>query len=199
MVTRKRNVAVLLYEHVDGLDFCGAFDIFATASDWGKDFYTYTVSEKSELINTISSFTIAPKYNFSDCPKPDILVVPGGIGARTEMNNSELTSWIRCTSENAEIVLSICTGALLLAKADLLSGLKVTTNQRAMDLLAQVAPKDCEIVRNVRYVDNGKIVMSAGVTAGMDASLHVVSKLLGEERAVETASRLEYRWNREIL
>ncbi|WIV20303.1 DJ-1/PfpI family protein [Paenibacillus polygoni] len=198
-MTRKRNVAVLLYEHVDGLDFCGAFDIFATASDWGKDFYTYTVSEKSELLNTISSFTVAPKYNFSDCPKPDILVVPGGIGARTEMNNSELTSWIRCTSENAEIVLSICTGALLLAKADLLSGLKVTTNQRAMDLLAQVAPKDCEIVRNVRYVDNGKIVMSAGVTAGMDASLRVVSKLLGEERAVETASRLEYRWNREIL
>ncbi|WP_201450671.1 DJ-1/PfpI family protein [Paenibacillus sp. An7] len=173
-MTRKRNVAVLLYEHVDGLDFCGAYDIFATASDWGKDFYTYTVSEKSELINTISSFTVAPKYNFSDCPKPDILVVPGGIGARTEMNNSELTSWIRCTSENAEIVLSICTGALLLAKADLLSGLKVTTNQRAMDLLAQVAPKDCEIVRDVRYVDNGKIVMSAGVTAGMDVSLHVI-------------------------
>ncbi|GIP44394.1 AraC family transcriptional regulator [Paenibacillus sp. J45TS6] len=196
---RKRNVAVLLYEHVDGLDFCGAFDVFATASDWGKDFYTYTVSEKSELINTISSFTVAPKYNFSDCPKPDILVVPGGIGARTEMNNSELTSWIRRTSENSEIVLSICTGALLLAKANLLSGLKVTTNQRAMDLLAQVAPKDCEILRDVRYVDNGKIVMSAGVTAGMDASLHVVSKLLGEERAVETASRLEYGWNREIL
>ena len=196
---RKRNVAVLLYEHVDGLDFCGAFDVFATASDWGKDFYTYTVSEKSELVNTISSFTVAPKYNFSDCPKPDILVVPGGIGARTEMNNLELTSWIRRTSENSEIVLSICTGALLLAKANLLSGLKVTTNQRAMDLLVQVAPKDCEILRDVRYVDNGKIVMSAGVTAGMDASLHVVSKLLGEERAVETASRLEYGWNREIL
>ncbi|MEF3351868.1 DJ-1/PfpI family protein [Paenibacillus sp. GYB006] len=198
-MTRKRNVAVLLYEHVDGLDFCGAFDVFATASDWGKDFYTYTVSEKSELVNTISSFTVAPKYNFSDCPKPDILVVPGGIGARTEMNNLELTSWIRRTSENSEIVLSICTGALLLAKANLLSGLKVTTNQRAMDLLVQVAPKDCEILRDVRYVDNGKIVMSAGVTAGMDASLHVVSKLLGEERAVETASRLEYGWNREIL
>ncbi|MBD7966708.1 DJ-1/PfpI family protein [Paenibacillus gallinarum] len=198
-MTRKRNVAVLLYEHVDGLDFCGAFDVFATASDWGKDFYTYTVSEKSELINTISSFTVAPKYNFSDCPKPDILVVPGGIGARTEMNNLELTSWIRRTSENSEIVLSICTGVLLLAKANLLSGLKVTTNQRAMDLLVQVAPKDCEILRDVRYVDNGKIVMSAGVTAGMDASLHVVSKLLGEERAVETASRLEYRWNRELL
>lgn len=196
---RKRNVAVLLYEHVDGLDFCGAFDVFATASDWGKDFYTYTVSEKSELVNTISSFTVAPKYNFSDCPKPDILVVPGGIGARTEMNNLELTSWIRRTSENSQIVLSICTGALLLAKANLLSGLKVTTNQRAMDLLVQVAPKDCEILRDVRYVDNGKIVMSAGVTAGMDASLHVVSKLLGEERAVETASRLEYGWNREIL
>lgn len=199
MVNRTRNVAVLLYEHVDGLDFCGAFDVFATASNWGEDFHTYTVSEKPGFINTISSFTVVPKYNFLDCPKPDILVIPGGIGARTEMNNSELTSWIRRTSENSEMVLSICTGALLLAKADLLSGLKVTTNQRAMDLLAQVAPKDCEIINNVRYVDNGKIVMSAGVTAGMDASLYVVSKLLGEERAIETASRLEYIWNREPL
>lgn len=183
-----------MYEHVDGLDFCGAFDVFATASNWGKDFNTYTVSEKSGLINTISSFAVSPRYNFNDCPQPDILVIPGGIGSRTEMNNEILTSWINSTFKNTELVLSICTGALLLAKANLLSGLKVTTNRRAMDLLAQVVPKDCEIIDDIRYIDNGKIVVSAGVTAGIDASLYVVSRLLGVERAIETASRLEYIW-----
>lgn len=194
-MNRARNVAVLLYENVDGLDFCGAFDVFATASNWGKDFNTYTVSEKSGLINTISSFAVSPKYNFNDCPQPDILVIPGGIGSRTEMNNEVLTSWINSTSKNTELVLSICTGALLLVKADLLSGLKVTTNRRAMDLLVQVAPKDCELIDDIRYIDNGKIVNSAGVTAGIDASLYVVSRLLGVERAIETASSLEYIWN----
>ncbi|GAB6988753.1 DJ-1/PfpI family protein [Paenibacillus pini] len=198
-MNRTRNVAVLLYEHVDGLDFCGSFDVFATASNWGKDFNTYTVSEKPGLIHTISSFAVSPKYNFNDCPQPDVLVIPGGLGSRTEMNNEVLTSWINSTSKNTEMVLSICTGALLLAKANLLSGLKVTTNRRAMDVLAQVAPKDCEIIDDIRYIDNGKIVMSAGVTAGIDASLHVVSRILGEERAIETASRLEYTWNRQIL
>ncbi|MBA9086839.1 transcriptional regulator GlxA family with amidase domain [Fontibacillus solani] len=159
-MNKTRNVAVLLYEHVDGLDFCGAFDVFATASNWGKNFYTYTVSEKPGLINTISSFTVSPKYDFLNCPQPDILVIPGGLGSRTEMNNEALTSWIKNTSLNAEIVLSICTSALLLAKTDLLSRLKITTNRRAMDISAKVAPSDSEVIEDVRYIDNGKIMMA---------------------------------------
>jgi transcriptional regulator GlxA family with amidase domain len=195
-VERARSVAVLVYEKVDGLDFTGPFDVFATASIWGKDFHVYTVSEKAAPLNTISGFTIYPKYSFDDCPPPDILIVPGGIGSRTEMYNESLTSWINETASTAELVLSVCTGALLLAKANLLDGLSITTNRRAIDLLRQVAPSNSRIVEDVRYVDNGKIIMSAGVTAGIDASLYVVSKLLGIERAIDTASRLEYEWKK---
>jgi transcriptional regulator GlxA family with amidase domain len=194
-VERTRNVAVLVYEKVDGLDFVGPFDVFATASNWGKDFRVYTVSEKVQPLNTISGFTFYPKYSFDDCPPPDILIVPGGLGSRAEMNNESLTSWINNAANTAELVLSVCTGALLLAKANLLEGLSITTNRRALDLLRQVAPINSKILEDVRYIDNGKIIMSAGVTAGIDASLYVVSKLLGLERAADTASRLEYEWN----
>lgn len=189
---KRRNVAVLVYQKVDGLDFSGPFDVFATASNWGKDFYVYTVSEKIEPIDTVSAFTILPKYDFSNCPIPDILIIPGGLGSRTEMNNEHITSWIRKMAGTAEQIISVCTGALLLAKANLLEGLKITTNRRATDLLREVAPQNSEIIENVRFVDNGKIVMSEGVTAGIDASLHVISKLIDKDRAIETANKLEY-------
>lgn len=190
--TKRRNVAVLVYEKVDGLDFSGPFEVFAAASNWGKDFYVYTVSETLEPINTVSDFKILPKYDISSCPTPHILIVPGGVGARTEMNNENLTSWIYKMAGTAEQVISVCTGALLLAKANLLEGLKITTNRRAIDLLRQAAPENSEMIENVRFVDNGKIVMSAGVSAGMDASLYVVSKLIDEKRAQEAADILEY-------
>lgn len=189
---KRRNVAVLVYEKVDGLDFVGTFDAFATASNWGQDFYVYLVGEQLAPVNTISGFTIVPQYDFTNCPTPDVLIVPGGIGSRTEMHNEQLANWIGQMAETAELVLSVCTGALLLAKAGLLDGLKVTTNRNAIDLLREIAPPSAEVVENVRFVDNGKIVMSAGVTAGIDASLHAIAKLINTERAIETAKMLEY-------
>jgi ribosomal protein S18 acetylase RimI-like enzyme len=122
------------------------------------------------------------------------MIIPGGLGSRTEMNNETITSWIRTRTDSAELVLSVCTGALLLAKANLLEGLKVTTNRTTMDLLREIVPSNTLVVEDVRYVDNGKILMSAGVTASFDMALHVVSRLFGEERALDTASKLEYHW-----
>ncbi|WP_176444695.1 GNAT family N-acetyltransferase [Paenibacillus herberti] len=196
---RARNVAVLVYEKVDLLDVAGPFDVFAVSSKWGEDFNVYTVGERSIPVNTISGLSMNPRYSFDDCPVPDILIVPGGIGARTTMHNEVITTWIREMAEQAELVLSVCTGALLLATANLLDGLKVTTNRRAFDLLREVIPQSATIVENVRYVDNGKIVLSAGVTAGIDAALHIVSRLHGSERALETASMLEHDWSGRLI
>ncbi|WP_063795691.1 GNAT family N-acetyltransferase [Paenibacillus sp. Soil750] len=194
---RARNVAVLIYEKVDLLDTAGPFDVFGVSSNWGKDFKVYTVGEKQSPVNTVSGLTIQPKYSFDNCPLPDILIVPGGLGSRTEMNNATITSWINQTAASAEIVLSVCTGALLLAKANILDGLRVTTNRNAFDLLREIAPPSAEIVEDVRYVDNGKIVMSAGVTAGFDAVLYVVARLFGEKRALATAAKIEYHWHKD--
>ncbi|WP_338556346.1 GNAT family N-acetyltransferase [Paenibacillus sp. KS-LC4] len=192
-----RNVAVLVYERVDTLDFAGPFDIFAISSGKDRDFRVYTVGETKEALHTLSGIAITPAYSFDDCPEPDLLIVPGGMGSRTEMHNEKLTNWIRQTAQHAELVLSVCTGALLLAKANLLNGLHITTNRRALDLLRELAPSSAVMVENVRYVDNGKFIMSAGVTAGMDAALYVVARLHGLEWAEQTAAIIEYDWHEE--
>ena len=112
------------------------------------------------------------------------------------MHNAVLIEWIRQASEKAELVLSVCTGALLLAKAGLLDGLEATTHHGAIDLLRQVAPKTT-VHADRRFVDNGRVVCSAGIAAGIDMSLHVVMRLLGHEIPVKSARQMEYPWSGE--
>jgi transcriptional regulator GlxA family with amidase domain len=109
------------------------------------------------------------------------------------MHNPALIDWIKARSQEAELVLSVCTGALLLAKAGLLHGLEATTHHRAIDLLRQTAPQTT-VHADRRFVDNGRIFCSAGIAAGIDMSLHIVSRLLGDEVADSTARQMEYPW-----
>jgi transcriptional regulator GlxA family with amidase domain len=138
--------------------------------------------------------SVNPSYTIQDCPQPDILLIPGGLGTRKEMHNSTLIDWIRSSSQKAELILSVCTGALLLAKADLLEGLAATTHHGAIKLLKEVAPHTM-IREDKRIIDNGRIIVSGGISAGIDMSLYVVAKLLGKEQALETAQYMEYDWN----
>lgn len=120
-------------------------------------------------------------------------LVPGGIGTRKVINNELMIEWIRRTADDAELVLSVCTGALLLGKAGLLDGLEVTTHHVAYDLLRAIVP-DGTVHEDRRFVDNGKILTSAGITAGVDMSLHVVQRLCGPVVAAATAKHMEYAW-----
>jgi transcriptional regulator GlxA family with amidase domain len=120
-------------------------------------------------------------------------VIPGGYGTRREMHNARVIDWIRDRAAGAEVVLSVCTGALLLARAGLLTGLDVTTHHGALDLLASTAP-DAVVRADQRFFDNGHVITSAGISAGIDAALHVVARLLGDAQARETASYMEYDW-----
>jgi transcriptional regulator GlxA family with amidase domain len=104
-----------------------------------------------------------------------------------------LTDWIKARSPEAELVLSVCTGALLLAKAGLLDGLEATTHHGAIDLLRETAP-NTTIHSDRRFVDNRRVICSAGIAAGIDMSLHVVARLLGREVAEKTAQKMEYPW-----
>ena len=126
----------------------------------------------------------------------EILVVPGGWGTRQQMINPTIIQWIKESAAKAELVLSVCTGALLLAKAGLLAGLSATTHYAALELLRQNAP-NTTVISDRRFVDNGKIILSAGISAGIDMSLHVVARLLGKEEALETARYMEYDWRHE--
>jgi transcriptional regulator GlxA family with amidase domain len=193
-----RNVAILIFDDVEVLDFCGPFEVFSVTGRQKSQtpFKVHTIAEKRGPILARNQLSVNPHHALSDCPTADILVVPGGWGTRQQMNNPPLISWIRETALKAELVLSVCTGALLLAKAGLLEGLTATTHHGALDLLRQTAPRTA-VVADRRFVDNGKIILSAGISAGIDMSLHVVARLLGTEEAVATAKYMEYEWQRE--
>ncbi|MBS4218358.1 DJ-1/PfpI family protein [Bacillus sp. FJAT-49711] len=193
-IRQPRNVAILIFDNVEVLDLTGPFEVFITGSNRGKDFNVYTVAEHDRPIIALGNLSINPTYTIGNCPQPDLLIIPGGWGSRNEMENKIITNWIREISKDVELLLSVCTGALILAKANLLDGLKLTTNRLAMNELKAVAPESAEIIEDARYIDNGKIILSAGVSAGIDMSLYVVSKLFGEERAKHTAQLMEYDW-----
>jgi transcriptional regulator GlxA family with amidase domain len=133
-MTATRNVAVLLFPGVELLDFAGPFEVFSVASRWSDPpaFRVYTVAQRPGPLVARNGVSINPHYLLDDCPAPDVLVVPGGLGTRTEMNNEALVGWIGRAAARAEVVLSVCTGALLLAKAGLLDGLEATTHHGAV-------------------------------------------------------------------
>ena len=197
-MNRPRDVAILIFDDVEVLDFCGSFEVFSVAGreDDSKPFTVYTVAENSGPIMARNNLSVDPQYTIMDCPQSHILLVPVGYGTRREMYNILLIDWIKGRSQEAELVLSVCTGALLLAKADLLEGLAATTHHSAIELLKEVAP-NTTIQGTRRIVDNGRIILSAGISAGIDMSLYVISKLLGEEQALKTAQYMEYDWKRE--
>ena len=190
-----RNVAILIFDDVEILDFCGPYEVFGVTGRHNnpQPFNVYTVAEQLKPIIARNQLSINPQYIIQECPPPDIVLVPGGYGTRREMHNQVLISWIGQCFEHSELLLSVCTGALLLAKAGLLENLAATTHHLSIDLLKEVAP-NTQIRAGDRFVDNGKIIVSAGISAGIDMSLYVVAKLLGKEAAIETAQYMEYDW-----
>lgn len=191
-----RNLAILIFDDVEVLDFCGPFEVFSVANRWTDPaaFNVITVSEKPGPVIARNGLSVNPHYGLEDCPRADLLLVPGGQGTRREMHNEALLDWIKRRSTEAEMIMSVCTGALLLAQVGLLNGLEATTHHGAIGLLREVAPSTT-IHEDRRFVDNGRIICSAGVAAGIDMSLHVVARLLGEDIAVKTARQMEYPYD----
>jgi transcriptional regulator GlxA family with amidase domain len=191
-----RNVAILIFDEVEVLDFCGPFEVFSVTGRRSglEPFNVYTVAQKAGPVVARNGLSVNPAHTFDDCPPPDVLIVPGGYGTRREMHNESLTGWIRRRAEGVELLLSVCTGALLLAKAGLLEGLSATTHHAALELLGETAPNTA-VLDSERIVDNGRVILSAGISAGIDMSLYAVARLLGEGHAEETARYMEYDWS----
>lgn len=191
-----KNVAILIFDEVEVLDFAGPFEIFSVTGrrNGGEPpFNVYTVAEKAGTVSARNNLLVTPHYTLENCPPPDIFLIPGGFGSRAVMRNPVVLEWVQRQHQQTELTLSVCTGALVLGAAGLLDGLQATTHYGAYDLLGEVAP-NTTVVRGVRYIDNGKIVTSAGVQAGMDMALHIVARLCGEDVARETAHYIEYQW-----
>ena len=190
-----RTVGILIFDGVEILDFCGPYEVFSVAGTRAEndDLTVCTVASRRVAVRTANGLVVQPDYAFDDCPEIDLLVVPGGQGTRALLSDASALSWISRTCETAEIVLSVCTGALLLGKLGLLDGLDATTHYGSFQLLREIAPS-VKVREDARYVDNGKFVVAAGVAAGIDASFYVVSRLFGEDAARRTAKHIEYPW-----
>jgi transcriptional regulator GlxA family with amidase domain len=189
----KKHVGILVFDDVEVLDFAGPFEVFAVADELSGHaaFNVFTVALRPGVVRANNGLKVVPDYTVDDCPVPAVLVVPGGFGTRALMGNPVIIEWIRSASGRSEVTLSICTGALLLAKAGLLDGLRVTTHHDLLGMLGELAPL-AVVDPGARFHDNGAIVTAAGISAGIDASLHVVGRFLGAGSAEGTATYMEY-------
>jgi len=193
------NVGILIFDDVEVLDFAGPFEVFSRTrmrpgvesrrSSEGAPFNVYSVARIKQPVITTGGLEIQPRYDFTNCPPVDLLVVPGGWGTRRLLDNDDTLSWIRKVAEGGARITSVCTGSLLLAKAGLLKNKAATTHWGALETLAALDPTIK--LRRKRYVDQG-IITSAGISAGIDMALYVVGELLGPEVSEDTARYMEY-------
>ncbi|MEE8295307.1 MAG: DJ-1/PfpI family protein [Sphingomonadales bacterium] len=193
-----KKIGILIFDEVEVLDFAGPFEVFNVAGrrDNLNPFEVFTISEKPEPVMARGKLAVTAHYTIKNHPKLDILLIPGGYGSRAQLLNQTILDWIEGEAAKVENLLSACTGALLLGKLGLLDGLDCTTHFMALDLLEEIAPK-AKVHRDGRFYDNGKIITSAGVSAGIDMAFYMVAKLESQEIAEETAKYIEYPWPRE--
>lgn len=181
-----KNVAVLLYNGVEIIDFAGPWEVFGAAG-----MNVYSVTSEDSTILTSMGLKVKPDYTFQNAPIPDIILVPGG---EVNPDDSLAMNWLVDMNSKVEHTMSVCTGAFYLAAGGILDGLTATTNYPAIEQLKQMAPK-AQVIDNVRYVDNGKVITSAGLSSGIDAAFHLVSRYIGEAQTKLIANSLEYNWN----
>ena len=196
-----QTVGILLFPNVEVLDFAGPFEVFSrTRLDPGVDsrrdeasapFRVFTVAKTKEAIAATGNLTVIPDHDFATAPKIDVLVIPGGFDTRSLLADQETLNWMYATSQQANLTTSVCTGALLLAKAGLLANKRATTHWGAHDLLASIDPS-ITVEREQRVVHDG-IFTSAGVSAGIDMAFAVVESLYGKAVADETAHYIEFQ------
>ncbi|MED2982178.1 DJ-1/PfpI family protein [Bacillus thuringiensis] len=189
----KWSVGIFLFNEVEVLDFAGPFEVFSvTEVNEEKTFTVYTVSENGEMITARNGLKVQPDYSIENLPPVDILIIPGGLGAREyEIKNEIVIKWIRQQMKEVKLMTSVCTGALLLAKAGLLEGLKATTHWASIEKFKNEF-QNVEVIENVKFVDEGHIITSAGISAGINMAFHIVKNLLGMHVAEDTAKRMEY-------
>lgn len=196
-----KSVAIVLFDDVEVLDFAGPFEVFSVTGrrKIGRPFSVFTVAERSP-VTARNHLVITPTHTFDDCPPCDFFLIPGGggydpegrpFGSRKEMNNPTMLDWIRNRAVDAQLVMSVCTGALILGRAGMLEDQEATTHYLAMDTLRSVSPR-IRVATEKRWTDNGKVITSAGVSAGIDMALYVVARLQGDEVAAETAAYMQY-------
>jgi transcriptional regulator GlxA family with amidase domain len=195
-----RQVGIYIFDDVEVLDFAGPFEVFSTASrvhrrqhpDSRPPFGVFTVGLSRAPVRTRGGMVVTPEFAFGEHPPIDVLLIPGGV-VTAEMQKAALITWIASAARSAEVTASVCTGAFLLGKAGLLAGRSATTHWEDVADLRNLLP-DSRVREGVRWVDEGDVITSAGISAGLDMSLHLVARFAGRDLAELTARQMDYEW-----
>jgi transcriptional regulator GlxA family with amidase domain len=195
------SVAIFVFPDAEVLDFAGPYEVFTTATrvhgrkypSSPAPFAVFTVAQEIGTVRARAGLVVTPDYTFANHPPIDLLIIPGGV-VSAQLKTPAVAEWIRRTAATAKLTASVCTGAFLLAQAGLLEGKSATTHWSDVGELRKMFPS-LTVLENRRWVDEGAIVTSAGISAGIDMSLHLVERLAGRELALGTARQMEFDWH----
>ena len=196
----RKRVGILVFPQVEVLDFCGPFEVFSVTRldeerrrEEPSPFEVLLVAEGTGPVVTTGGMKVMPDHTLESCPPLDIVVVPGGWGTRAEMNNPRLLAWIKERAQQVETLTSVCTGSMLLGQAGLLDGRRATTHWRSLQWMRDSFPA-VTVEEKLHVVEDGHVLTSAGISAGIDMALRVVARYHGEAVARNTARNMEYRY-----
>jgi transcriptional regulator GlxA family with amidase domain len=200
-----RTIGIYVFDDVEVLDFAGPYEVFTCAARVGArlapgaepPFRVLTIGQRPAMLRARAGLSVFPEADFNTPGRIDVLIVAGGV-VTAELAKPEVIGWIAATAREGELVASVCTGAFLLAAAGLLDGQPATTHWEDLDDLRAAYPQvrvRQQSEDEPRWIDNGRVVTSGGISAGIDMSLHLVERLAGRELAVLTARQMEYEWN----
>jgi len=194
----RKRVGILIFPNVEVLDFCGPFEVFSVTRlheearrEEPSPFEVLLVAERMDTVVATGGLKVVPDVTIDACPPLDILVVPGGWGTRTEVNNQRLIDWIGERGRSVETLTSVCTGSMLLGQAKLLDGRRATTHWRSLSRMRDAFPA-VTVEEKLHVVEDGHVVTSAGISAGIDMALRIVIRYFGEAVGRATARNMEY-------
>jgi putative intracellular protease/amidase len=187
----KYVVNIILFEEFETLDVFGPVEIFGCLPDIFKLNF---ISLNGKTMSSTQNVKVETNKYEKKNDENTITFIPGGMGTRKKINDKKLINFIKDIAVESEYIMSVCTGSALLAKTELLDGKKATTNKRAFDWVVSQG-KDVIWISKSRWVNDGNIFTSSGVSAGIDMTLGFISELLGKEKAKEISNKIEYKWN----
>jgi transcriptional regulator GlxA family with amidase domain len=198
---KRKRVGILVFPDVEVLDFCGPFEVFSVTRlneelrrEEPSPFEVLLVAETMGTVVTTGGMKVMPDHAIDTCPPLDVLVVPGGWGTRTEAKNERLLAWIKARAAQVETLTSVCTGSMLLGQVGLLDGRHATTHWRSLQRMRESFPA-VTVEEKLHVVEDGHVLTSAGISAGIDMALRVVARYHGETVARNTARNMEYRYS----
>jgi transcriptional regulator GlxA family with amidase domain len=193
-----RGVGIYVFDDVEVLDFAGPFEVFSTASRLHARtgdhelFAVFTISDEARTVRARGGLAVSTRHSLRDHPPIGVLIVPGG-NVDAELRRGDVIRWIADTAASTRVTASVCTGALLLAAAGLLDGKRATTHWEDIEQLRRDFPA-VHVEAGPRWIDEGEVVTSAGISAGIDMSLHLVRRLAGPGLASMTARQMDFEW-----